>query len=196
MTELPEAIAGALSGPYGAARPRTVPTVDQLTPGAILDALKAAHGVHGGAKSAGIDRRTFQRAVNRTGAYKPQASTLVKLRAAYDRLRPQLVDAENTRVRKAREGVRGHLARKGGRLAFQGTVCVSNDCRPNRKIDLSQSFTPSTRAGILRAYEGGDLDQAAERFETGLNRDFLENDADAGERGGMYVTYVNWMEWR
>lgn len=197
MTSLPEAIGRTLDDAYASSRlfPPT-PTSDQLNASALLDALRGRYGVTGAARIAGIDRRTVQRAINRSTPYKAQSRTLARLREAYDQLREELERKRAEAMRNARRSVTASLTAKGGAgPRFKATICVSNDCRV-RTLNMSTVFSHTTRTGIVRAYQDKDLERAGWEFDRGLNRDYLENDMDPHDRGAMYVSDVEWMTWR
>jgi hypothetical protein len=204
MTSLPDAIGRTLDAAFAASRLFPPPPVaDQLRPDVLLHELVRQFGGrgHGGtrqmARETGIDRRTIQRAVARGAAYKPTPSVLDKLRRAYEDIRrPALERERQDKIGRARASTRASLTTKGGNgPVIKGTICVSNDCRPRRTLDMSTVFTGSTRRAIVAAYEAGDLERAGNEFEAGLNKDYCETDLDPYEPGAMYVQDVDWLRW-
>lgn len=146
--------------------------VDRMS---LRGAMLALHGIAGtvtaAAKLAGIDRRTWQR--YESGKVRnPTKGAQIK---------------EAVRTARAKDRKPG-LTAPGGRLVIKGTIGVSNDVRPRRKLDLSSHFTQGTRAGIVDAVAAGNREDAAERFETALTTDY--------DAPGMYVDDVEWLDWK
>lgn len=197
--ELSEAIVQTLNEAFAGARPGMFPAVpgaDALSPSALLRAIKDTFGVTEGARIAGIDRRTFQRALNRPAdkPYKPTSRVLDRLRGAYRPVADQRESERQQRISRARASVYATLTRKGGRLVITGRLVVSGDAR-KRTLDLSNAFTGRTRRAIVDAYLDNDPEKAADEFNVGLNADYLEN-PNPRARGGMYVDDVHTMIWR
>jgi hypothetical protein len=203
MTSLPDAIGRTLDAAFAASRLfPPVPTADRLSAETLLRQVMGEYGGrgHGGtrrmAEATGIDRRTIQRAANRSGPYRPTPGTLAKLRAAYEGIRERLERERQAKIRRARASVRASLTAKGGNgPVIKGTICVSQDCRPGRTLDMSTVFTSGTRNAIVSAYEDRDLEQAASAFEYGLNVDYVGSDVAPHETGGMYVASVDSLRW-
>lgn len=165
MTSLPDALRDAVMGGVNVAH---------MSLRGVMLALRGIAGtVTAAARLAGIDRRTWQRW--ETGAIRTPGQ------AKQDQMRKALRQA------RANER-RPNLIRGGGRLVIIGEICVSNDCRKKRKLDLSADFTRNTRSEIVDAVAAGDDDAAAERFELALETDY--------DAPGMYVLDVDSLEWR
>lgn len=195
MTDLRDAIGDALDSAYRGSRTFVpVPGAEQLSPAALLRELRAGYGsLNAAAREAGIDRRTFQRAVNRETPYKPTARVLEQLRAAYVPIAHKREAEQRERLRNAQASVYATMtAHKTGTLTITGKVIVSGDVR-TRELKLGRVFSGRTKRAVVDAYLAGDLDRAAHEFNVGISADYLENPRPSAR--DMYVDSVHTLKW-
>lgn len=181
--------------------PAPLPLPGEMSLGELVDALKGVAGKGGltaVAAMAGVDRRTLQRLASGKHS-KPSPATLDKLRAAWKDQRSRVASdqkrahraaeaARQSAIAQARSAVRNRLQAAGGTLRLEGTIAISSDERPGRRLNLSSWFSSESRRDIIDAWDGGGAADADAAFHVALNTDYVTG-------GAMSVLDVQELTW-